>query len=172
MESRALVFADDGDVPNNPLPLIVYPVAIDPAGKDPATAFEQLFQRNGWGGTWRNGIFPFHHYHSTAHEVLGIAAGEADVRFGGEQGETLTVRAGDAVLIPAGVGHKRLSATPDLLVVGAYPGGQRADLMREGAEDTAGIRRRVAAVAMPGADPVAGERGPMQAEWSPLSHRR
>ena len=110
-------------------------------------AFEALFRRHGWGGSWRNGIFPFHHYHSTAHEVLGIAAGEAEVRFGGENGETLTVRAGDAVLIPAGVGHKRLSATPDLLVIGAYPGGQRADLMREGAEDKDGIRRRVAAAA-------------------------
>ena len=104
--------------------------------------------------------------------MLGIAAGEAEVRFGGEDGETLTVRAGDAVLIPAGVGHKRLSATPDLLVIGAYPGGQRADLMREGAEDKAGIRRRVAAVAMPGADPVGGEDGPMAEHWAAVSPRR
>lgn len=172
MKTRAIVFEDDGDVPNNPLALIVYPAAINPGAVDPATAFEALFRRNGWGGSWRNGIFPFHHYHSTAHEVLGIAAGEAVVRFGGEEGETLTVHAGDAVLIPAGVGHKRLSATPDLLVVGAYPGGQRADLMREGAEDKNGIRRRIAGVAVPGADPVAGETGPMAELWSALSRRR
>ena len=105
-------FADDGDIPNNRLPLILYAGAIDPAAGDPAVAFEELFRANGWGDGWRNGIFPFHHYHSTAHEVLGIAAGEAEVRFGGEGGATVQVKAGDAVLIPAGVGHKRLSARP------------------------------------------------------------
>ncbi len=172
MRSEAVVFVDDGDIPNNPLPLIVYQGAIDPVSPDPAVAFETLFQRHGWGGSWRNGIFPFHHYHSTAHEVLGIAAGEAEVRFGGEDGQTLTVRAGDAVLIPAGVGHKRISATHDLLVIGAYPGGQRADLMREGAEDKAGIRRRVNAVPLPGADPVLGEGGPIAEYWRPVSRHR
>jgi uncharacterized protein YjlB len=165
METQSFLFADDGDVPNNRHPLIVYAGAIDVSSGDPATGFEDLFHRNGWGGGWRNGIFPFHHYHSTAHEVLGIAQGEAEVRFGGERGETLRVKAGDAVLIPAGVGHKRLSATPDLLVIGAYPAGQRADLMREGAEDTGGIRRRIAEVAMPVADPIAGGGGPMADLW-------
>lgn len=165
MQASALVLADDGDVPNSGHPLIVYAGAIDPRVGDPAAAFEALFAVNGWGGGWRNGIFPFHHYHSTAHEVLGIARGEAQVRFGGEQGETVAIAAGDAVLIPAGVGHKRLSATPDLLVIGAYPRGQRADLMREGAEDRAAIRRRIAAVARPDRDPVGGADGPMRLHW-------
>ena len=166
MIARSHLFADDGDVPNNPrLPLIVYAGAIDPAAGDAAAAFEALFAQNAWGSGWRNGIFPFHHYHSTAHEILGIAAGEAEVRFGGEAGETLRVKAGDAVLIPAGVGHKRLSSSPGLLVIGAYPAGQRADLMREGAEDTAGIRARIAAVARPAADPVGGGGGPIDRHW-------
>ncbi len=158
-------FADDGDVPNSRYPLIVYPGAVDPAAGDPAVALENLFHANGWGGGWRNGIYPFHHYHSTAHEVLGIAAGAAEVRFGGEQGETLRVTAGDAVLIPAGVGHRRLAGTPDLLVIGAYPAGQRADLMREGVEDTAAVRRRIAAVPLPKADPVVGRNGPAMSLW-------
>lgn len=166
MKITAIVFADDGDIPNSALPLIVYQGAIDPAGRDPAAAFEDLFRQNGWGGSWRNGIYPFHHYHSNVHEVLGIAAGTATVRFGGESGETLTVAAGDAVLIPAGVGHKRLAGSDDLLVVGAYPGGQHADLFREGAEDKAAIRRRVAAATRPTADPVGGAGGPMAAHWT------
>jgi uncharacterized protein YjlB len=166
METQSYLFADDGDVPNHQrFPLIVYAGAIDPGAGDPAVAFEALFEGNGWGGTWRNGIFPFHHYHSNAHEILGIAAGEAEVRFGGEGGKTVKVKAGDAVLIPAGVGHKRLSSSPDLLVIGAYPAGQRADLMREGAEDTPGIRIRVAAVGKPGNDPVGGPDGPMGELW-------
>jgi uncharacterized protein YjlB len=158
-------FADDGDIPNSPLPLLVYKAAIDPGAGDPAVAFETLFAANGWGDGWRNGIFPFHHYHSTAHEVLGIAAGSAEVRFGGEGGATLSVEPGDAVLIPAGVGHKRLSATSSLLVIGAYPAGQWADLMREGAEDKAAIRRRIAAVKRPAADPVGGPSGAIAEFW-------
>jgi len=158
-------FADDGDVPNSRFPLIVYAGAVDPAtAGDMAVAFEDLFHSNGWGGGWRNGIFPFHHYHSTAHEVLGIAEGSATVRFGGEQGATLEVKAGDAVLIPAGVGHKRLSGSPDLLVIGAYPSGQHADLMREGVEDTASVRKRIAAVPLPKSDPVQGAAGPAM-DW-------
>lgn len=164
MQVQTFVFADDGDIPNSRLELIVYDRAIDPNAGDPAVAFETLFRQHGWGGSWRNGIFPFHHYHSTAHEVLGIAKGEAEVRFGGEGGKTLHVAPGNAVLIPAGVGHKRLSATPDLLVIGAYPGGQWADLMREGAEDKTGIRKRIAAVKLPAEDPVGG---PMLKVWKP-----
>jgi uncharacterized protein YjlB len=165
MEHSEHVFGDDGDIPNNRLPLIAYAGALDPKSGDIAAAFENLFAGNGWAGMWRNGIYPFHHYHSTAHEVLGIAKGTAKVRFGGEAGETLTVKAGDAVLIPAGVGHKRLSASDDLLVIGAYPKGQWADLMREGAEDKAGIRARIAGVPRPGADPVGGKDGPMARAW-------
>ena len=103
-----------------------------------------------------------HHYHSNAHEVLGIAAGEAEVRFGGQSGVTTTVAVGDAVLIPAGVGYKRLSSQPDLLVVGTYPPGDPVDLFREGAQDGAVIRWRIAGV---DADPVAGHGGPMTLHW-------
>lgn len=167
MKTEVLLFPDDGDVPNSRFPLIAYRRAVDPSAADAASAFEDLFGSHGWGNGWRNGIFPFHHYHSTAHEALGIAAGHAEVLFGGEDGQIVIVKAGDAVLIPAGVGHKRLSSSPDLLVIGAYPRGQRADLMREGAEDTAGIRRRILAVPFPASDPVVGTDGPMQKEWKP-----
>jgi uncharacterized protein YjlB len=166
MQTEAVLFVDDGDIPNSRYPLIAYRGAIDPESGDSAVAFETLFGGNGWGNGWRDGIFPFHHYHSTAHEVLGIARGQAEVRFGGEQGQTLRVAAGDAVLIPAGVGHKRLSSTPDLLVIGAYPQGQHADLMREGAEDKSAIRTRIAKVGFPKTDPVGGRAGPVMELWA------
>jgi uncharacterized protein YjlB len=98
--------------------------------------------------------------------VLGIAAGTAEVRFGGEAGKTVTVKTGDAVLIPAGVGHKRLSGSADLLVIGAYPDGQRADLMREGVEDKAAVRRRITAVKEPSRDPVGGTGGVVKSLWN------
>src|ERR671938_1556326 len=115
-EPERHLFADDGRIPNNPrLPLLVYRRALEPSPPDPAAAFEAAFARNGWTGAWRDGIYGFHHYHSTSHEVLGIARGRVRVRLGGEGGLATELRAGDVVVIPAGVGHKNEGATPDLL---------------------------------------------------------
>lgn len=73
------LFADDGVVPNNPrLPLVVYRGVLD-TGPDAAAACGTLFAGNGWSGGWRGGVHPYHHYHSTAHEALGIVAGSAQV---------------------------------------------------------------------------------------------
>lgn len=164
---ESFTFADDGRIPNSPLPLLVYR-AVVPAGAGDAAAFlEGLFARHGWGGGWRDGIFPFHHFHSTSHEVLGIARGWARVRFGGEHGQTLEVRAGDAVVIPAGVGHKREAASADLLVVGAYPAGRSWDLERGEPGAIAMARANVAAVPRPARDPVTG--GPAWPMLSPGS---
>ena len=73
------LFEDDGGIPNSRLALLVYRQAL-PA--DPA-AMETRFAAHDWSGGWRNGIYPFHHFHSTAHEVLEIAHGSAEVMFGG-----------------------------------------------------------------------------------------
>jgi len=162
---RAVCFEKDGEIPNNVLPLLVYPGAVDVTGADPAAAFERVFAGNGWGGSWRDGIFPFPHYHSTAHEVLGIARGEAKVRFGGARGEVLAVGPGDVVVIPAGVGHQNLGASPDLLVVGAYPADSEVDLKRGGAPERAAVERAIAAVPLPATDPVHGADGPLLRHW-------
>ena len=116
------VFADDGLIPNSRLPLIVRRGAITPDKSDPAKAFERTFAANGWTGAWRDGIYDYCHYHSTAHEVLGIASGSATVRFGGADGETLGLTAGDVAVVPAGVGHALITESGDLLVVGGRAG--------------------------------------------------
>jgi uncharacterized protein YjlB len=164
---KALLFRDDGSIPNNPgLPLLLYPGALGPAAGDLAAVAEELFARNGWRGAWRNGVFPFPHYHSTAHEVLAVCAGEAKVRFGGEAGETVTVRAGDVVVIPAGVGHQNLGSSSDFLIVGAYPAGQEDyDLCRGGAGERPQILENIRRVALPAADPVHGDGGPLLEHW-------
>jgi len=158
-------FVDDGTVPNNSLPLVVYRGALEESG-DRATACERMFDRNGWPGAWRNGIYGHHHYHSTAHEVLGIAAGHARVRLGGESGTTVELRAGDVVVIPAGVAHKREAASPDLLVIGSYPRGQSPDICRAEARAHDKARERIATVPLPAADPVTGGAEPLLACWT------
>jgi uncharacterized protein YjlB len=161
-------FADDGDIPNNrDLPLVLYRGALAAPAGDRATAFERLFSAHGWGGIWRNGIYAFHHYHSTAHEVLGIASGTATVQFGGAAGEMVELEAGDAVLIPAGIGHKRIAGSADLLVVGAYPHGQSWDLIRaDDVVDGAAVRARIAAVPLPESDPIQGKAGSLATFWT------
>lgn len=166
MKIESLRFSDDGDVPNHPhWSMIVYLGAVDAREADAASAFEGLFARNGWGDGWRNGIYSFPHYHSNAHEVLGIAEGEATVRFGGRDGRELRVAKGDAVLLPAGTGHQRLSSSPDLLVIGAYPPGPARDLMRSGEVEKILIRERLRKVGKPLHDPIAGKDGPMISLW-------
>ena len=158
-------FADAGTVPNNlALPLVLYRGVLAEGG-DCAAACERMFAQNGWPDAWRNGIYAHHHYHSTAHEVLGIAAGSARVRLGGEHGQTVELKAGDVVVIPAGVAHKHESASADLLVIGAYPRGQRPDICRAepGAHDKA--IANIAAVPLPAADPVTGRAGPLLECW-------
>jgi uncharacterized protein YjlB len=110
-------FADDGTVPNNPtLPLVLHRNGIDLAGTpDPERLIEKTFAANGWGDVWRNGIYPFVHYHSMIHEALGVARGRATVRFGGDNGREIEIAAGDVAILPAGTGHQCLSRSPDLL---------------------------------------------------------
>ena len=91
------MFADDGSVPNNPrLPFLVYRGAIDLNGSpDPEERDRDArSRRNGWGDMWRNGIYPYVHYHSMIHEGMGIARGRAKVRFGGNNGREVEIAAG------------------------------------------------------------------------------
>jgi uncharacterized protein YjlB len=160
------LLAADADIPNNArLPLLVYPGAVRLDVDDPASVFERLFASNDWVGCWRNGIFPFHHYHSTSHEVVGIYSGSAVAQLGGESGVRLTLNPGDVVIIPAGVGHKKLSSSASFGVVGAYPSGQQPDICRADQRSCRQAAERAARVFIPASDPVHGPGGPMSDYW-------
>jgi uncharacterized protein YjlB len=161
----AQVLTDDGIFPNSRLPLLIYRAPVVLPKTDPAAVFEELFGVNGWHGSWRNGIYSFHHYHSTAHEVLGIYRGSAKVQLGAENGITIEVHSGDVVIIPAGVAHKNLGSSADFGVVGAYPEGQDYDMNYGKPSERPKADKNIAKVALPKMDPVYGAGGPLMKHW-------
>jgi uncharacterized protein YjlB len=164
-ERETVILKDDGVFPNNEkLPLIVYKEAVR-YGNGGAEIVEKIFHKNGWGGSWRNGIYGYHHYHSTAHEVLGVYSGRAKVQLGGPEGKVFEVRKGDVILIPAGVAHKNLGSSPDFRVVGAYPDGQSWDMNYGKEGERPNADRNIEKVALPSKDPVFGADGPVNEAW-------
>jgi uncharacterized protein YjlB len=150
-------------IPNNPqLPVLLYRKACTDASE---SSLREELTANGWPADWTGGIYRFHHYHSTAHEFLAVLEGEATVTLGGPQGTTVALRAGDAVVLPAGTGHCLVDQSADFTVLAAYPSGQSWDLLR--AEDPLDdeIRERIENLERPAQDPLLGEEGPLSAAW-------
>jgi uncharacterized protein YjlB len=159
-------FEDADGIPNSPLPVLVYH---DVEGARGADECKELFAQNRWLGAWVDGIYSFHHFHSTAHEVLGIVAGSAALVLGGQSGRRFDVRRGDVLVLPAGTGHCNAGSSDDLLVVGAYPNGMRWDLRRGDPAERDEVLGNIAAVPLPDADPVHGASGPLTEIWRPLA---
>jgi len=166
-EPLSFHFSDDGAVPNNSLPMLFYRGGVDLRGiADPAARIEATFAANGWGRDgWRNGIFPFVHYHAMIHEVLGIAKGTARVQFGGRNGKTVDVKAGDVALLPAGTGHQRIDSSNDLLVIGGYPAGGTYNLCRGSKAEHDRALETIPLVPLPDRDPLHGASGPLTRLW-------
>jgi uncharacterized protein YjlB len=168
-KANTIKFKDDGVIPNHGhWPFVFYRgVVALPGDLDPAAIMEDLFELNGWKDSWRNGIYDYVHYHSRIHEVLGIARGKGTVRFGGNNGRTVEVKAGDVAILPAGTGHQCLTASSDFLVVGAYPPTGTYDECTK-SEDHRQALKTIPKVGRPRKDPVYGTKGPLLSEWIPF----
>ena len=159
--------AASGAIPNHPRwPLLLYTGVVAIAAADPAAVFEELFDRNGWPAAWRNGVYPFHHFHCDAHEALGVYSGEVTAQFGGDGGVVITARPGDVIVLPAGTGHKKLSSRGALGIVGAYPQGQHPDMCTPLLSSLKRSAAAVERVVLPQRDPVYGANGPLFTHWT------
>ncbi|WP_114572087.1 hypothetical protein [Exiguobacterium flavidum] len=166
MQTEQHFFEDDGTIPNNRrFPVLLYHgVFTNP------DAIQATFEANGWGNSWVDGIFDFHHYHSTTHEVLGVKSGQATVLLGGPDGKTFDIAAGDVLVLPAGTGHRRLEASRDFAVVGAYPGGSDYDTLTGESNERPDNVRRIETVKKPATNPVLGVNGPLIDIWKGEEH--
>lgn len=163
-EIKTIFFKDDGVIPGNPnLPVILYLGSL----KDEPEETEAIFNRNGWLNSWTNGVFDYHHYHSNAHEVLGVIRGSAVLQLGGEHGQRVELTAGDVAVLPAGTGHKRCSASKDFRVVGAYPDGMDYNLCTGKPGERPKVLEDIARVPLPNTDPLYGAAGPLMSAWKP-----
>jgi uncharacterized protein YjlB len=152
-----------GAFPNNPhLPVVVYRHAVHGAAGDAlAEEIERRFNAHDWSGGWRDGVYDYAHYHSTAHEVLGCYQGGARVELGGGA-HTVELQPGDVLVLPAGVAHKNIGSSIDFAVVGAYAGGRHYDMRRGDPDEGAD---KAAHVPLPEQDPVYGREGPLLTAW-------
>lgn len=160
-----LRFKDDGIIPNSKYPLLLYQKVFTQKGPAGASWLEQHFAKNNWTNSWRNGVYPFHHYHSTSHEVLGIYSGSALLFLGGEKGQKVEVEAGDIIVVPAGTGHKNLGSSQDFGVVGAYPDGRSWDVMRGQPGERPKADERIATLPIPVFDPFLGKGSGLVQLW-------
>jgi uncharacterized protein YjlB len=162
-QPQALLLEPGETMPNSVLPVLIYRGVFGDDVADKAAKFSALFETNGWRGIWRDGVYDYDHFHPNSHEVLGIARGFATLQLGGVTGKAVDLRAGDAVLLPAGTGHRRNSESDGFLVIGGYPPGQeRAEIVRMRSPET---ELRIAKVKLPEMDPVGGADGPMRGLW-------
>ncbi|GAA3587869.1 cupin domain-containing protein [Amycolatopsis ultiminotia] len=173
VEAEAHHYAPDGTVINSRLPLLVYRQAVQAdAGEALETTMKRVFARNDWLNNWTyRGVYPYPHFHSTCHEVLGVVRGAMPLRLGGAAEEPMLFLAGDVIVLPAGVSHSafeddqhtELGGTEDVLMVGGYADGRDWDLMRDGQYSDEELRaavKRIMSLPIPRLDPVTGE--PMQ----------
>ena len=160
---------DDGQFPNNNLPVLYYPGVLLLPGLFPTGEVKDIFTHNDWKNTWQGGIYTFHHYHSNTHEVLGVVRGETTIELGGENGVRIKIQKGDVIILPAGTAHKNLGDENAVVCVGAYPKGKEYDMFYGKDGERPVVDDNIKKVKVPDHDPVFGTQGGVLHYWVPGS---
>ena len=160
------ILPEDGQFPNNGLlPLLVYRQAFPSLDRGMAELIREILETNSWKDAWIDGIYDYHHYHSTAHEALVVLNGSARVQFGGPNGIPVTIEKGDVAIIPAGVAHKKIDDADGFSCMGAYPQGQQFDMNYGRGGERPKTDENIRNVPFPENDPLYGNDGPLVKNW-------
>jgi uncharacterized protein YjlB len=161
---RAVEIPRDGTCRRHPrLSPLLYQGAFALQGEgalDPGP-IERVFGENGWRNGWRDTVYDYDHFHSSAHEVLGCYRGHATLQLGGPNGPLCRLSQGDVLLLPAGTAHRKVSGGDDFAVVGCYAEGRDYDMQQGQGDETTEARMR--ALPLPARDPLFGAAGPLAA---------
>ncbi|WQF88074.1 Putative uncharacterized protein YjlB [Colletotrichum destructivum] len=174
--------------PNNFLPVLVYRgVLPEPHNEETTSTY---LQRYGWvkKGTW--GTITTKHFHPNTHECYGIFQGDSELVFGEGGGDTsgtgarCFVRAGDVVVVPAGVAHASVTQERKLeeggdggeryRYIGVYPEGApkwRNEYGKKPLVDNRELAEEVSYVPVPDKDPISGLGGPLVQIWTGIGLR-
>lgn len=163
------LYSENGHFPNNGfLPFLLYKnVLLFPAEKPEVM---RALEANGWSNSWTGSIFDYHHYHSTAHELLVVLSGNAVVQIGGPLSDVFEVGVGDALLLPGGLAHKCETASGNFMVLAAYPNQQRYDIKKGKAEEKEKAMTNILKLALPQNDPFFGNDGPVKSLWKMIAY--
>lgn len=159
------IIKDDGVFPNSYLPVLIYKNVLDFPLFFDAVYIANLFEKNNWTTNWKGGIFTYHHYHSNAHEVIGVHKGKTDVLLGGDNGISVTLERGDVIIIPAGVAHKNLGNKHAIACVGAYANGLSYDICTGAPGERPLADASLLTLPLPDRDPVLGLKGGTEKYW-------
>ncbi|KAL0481099.1 hypothetical protein AKO1_012861 [Acrasis kona] len=158
-----------GLFPNNSkLPLLIYNGVFHESdhGEAMAESFERLYESNNFKPSWRYGVYPYFHYHSNTHEILGVFSGNAELLFGGDEGIRCKVKAGDLVVIPAGVAHRSVKTSQEFCCVGGYPSSSPHYDMNYEKDTDNNKQSKILDVPIPSNDPIYGPQGPLIDKWN------
>ena len=160
------ILTEDGSFPNNSLlPLLVYQQALLLKGEQHTGLVKEILETNRWTDAWVDGIHDYHHYHSSAHEIIVVLKGAARVQFGGPNGLTVNLQTGDVAIIPAGVSHRKVDEADGFTCLGAYPEGQDWDMNLGKEEERERALENIRKTPMPENDPLYGSDGPLNKNW-------
>jgi uncharacterized protein YjlB len=163
-EAQSHSLQRNGDIPNSRLPLLFWKDRLPRTARG-GTAACALYRKNGWAGTWVYTVYPFWHFHTRGHEVLACVCGSARIGFGGDGGLLADVEVGDVCVVPAGIGHRRFSASGDFQMAGGYPPGQEGNIVRPGDVAVEAALREIEKLPLPEADPISGRADGVVSLW-------
>ncbi len=152
------LLADTGKFPNSHLPVLQYHGVVKVPHLFAAAKIIMLFKRNGWSNNWRDGIYTYAHYLSNTHEAMAVIRGTTRLQLGGNDSNSIIIKKGDLVIIPAGVAHKNMGAEKDVVCIGGYPGGSNFDINTGEPGERPATDAKIAAVPLPLNGPLHGGR--------------